>query len=152
MNRGARVSVERVRQWLLVAVIAATTAAACVDVNGGAVELSWSIRSADGQALTCDSSEIARVRLTAASVDETGERVFDDWPCDPPHGTTLFNIREGRYSLTIEPLCADRSIADATVPPPIVRDIVEGEVAQLNALLIVVQPQTVGESACGGTP
>lgn len=139
MNTTVMGVVERIRR---VALVAVATLVGCVDVNGGAVELSWSIRTVDGRALDdpCRVSGIARVRLDAEEVGVAQPvRKFRSWSCGAFHGTTLFEIPEGTYSLSVVPLCGDGvTRADATVPAPIVRDVVEGEVAQLNALLIVV--------------
>jgi hypothetical protein len=53
-------------------------------------------------------------------------------------GATRFEIVAGRKELWIEVGCPDGTPANVVVPEPIVRDIADGEVTQLNALLITV--------------
>jgi hypothetical protein len=60
-------------------------------------------------------------------------------------GTTGFEVVAGRKELWIDVTCPDGSPANVIVPEPIVRDIADGEVTQLNALLIVVP---AAERAC----
>jgi hypothetical protein len=126
--------------------------ASCVDVNGGAVELSWAITKADGTRTSdCADVGIARVRLVGEPVDGSAlPSVDDDWPCDAFHGTTAFDIPEGSYSFSIEVVCTDGMLVQtAQVPAPIVRKITLGNVAQLDALLIVTDD--TGQ-ACGPMP
>lgn len=120
----------------------------CVDVNGGAVELGWIIRRSDGEGLSCSQAGIAAVRLEAVS-QSSDRSIYQSWACAAKRGTTLFDIPEGRYALSITPTCAGKEPAFAQVPPPVVRDIVMGEVAQLNVLLISVPGSG---AACGGSP
>jgi hypothetical protein len=67
------------------------------------------------------------------------------WPCEGLRGTTGFEVVAGRKELWIDVTCPDGSPANVIVPEPIVRDIADGEVTQLNALLIVVP---AAERAC----
>jgi hypothetical protein len=131
----------------LISLAAMVGSVGCVDVNGGAVELSWSIFTVGGDATTCEVSRIDHVTLvyTNTDADAGGSGQFArSFPCSDGKGATSFTIPRGRYAIEIQPKCADESDADTTVPSPIVRDIVDGEVAQLNALLIVVDdPQGV---------
>ena len=60
------------------------------------------------------------------------------WPCTDGRGATSFDIVPGRYALDIEVICeAQEGEPDVNVPEPIVRDISEGGLASLRALLIV---------------
>lgn len=116
----------------------------CVQIDGGAVELYWSIRSFDGTALECPDVGLAEVQLCWEPVGDAGvvqvcspERSAT-FPCADLHGVTTFQIPDGPTAMWIRPLCP------GTQPPPryvvpaaIVRDISHGEVAILNALLIV---------------
>jgi hypothetical protein len=131
---------------------------ACVDVNGGAVELSWSIRTVEGTQSDCgsDNANIGSVSLCVRSCDvqvagicmhmtDTGP--VDDtvcpestWSCSRLHGDTHFDIAPGPKELWITAGCDDGSAARVTVPESIVRDVVEGEVTELNALLITWEP------------
>ncbi|MSP15650.1 MAG: hypothetical protein EXR73_03370 [Myxococcales bacterium] len=131
----------------MLAVLGATSA--CVDVQGGAVELAWSLRRSDGVSSVqtdCASEHLAEVRLRGES-DDGASRFAESWACDRSYGTTLFAIAEGRYSLSIEALCpVTIEPARVVVPDPIVRDVVEGEVVNLNSLLILVVAGA--ENAC----
>ena len=56
----------------------ACLAAACVQIDGGAVEISWVIRSEAGNAITdcgCADPEIAQVRLLLQGVDAAGNPI-----------------------------------------------------------------------------
>jgi len=119
---------------------------ACVDVNGGAVELSWEIRANDGSRRDCTDEGIVQVNLCAQSCDVqvagacAGDVLcpVETWACSGEHGATQFEIPAGPSALSIQPICDDGTLANGTVPDPIVRTIANGRVTQLNALLIVV--------------
>ena len=126
--------------------------AGCVPVDGGAVELSWTVRSL-GDPYGCVREEGGRVvdRIgdislcaRACTVIVDGQCVGDvtcpvrSWPCERLMGATRFEIVAGRKELWIEVGCPDGTPANVVVPEPIVRDIADGEVTQLNALLITV--------------
>src|SRR5262249_45658142 len=87
--------------------------AACVKVDGGAVEISWVIRSKAGSAITdcgCSSPSIAKVRLrlelvsgvdggapmagNGASLEPCAGNAQCDFPCARQTGSTPFNIPE----------------------------------------------------------
>jgi hypothetical protein len=119
----------------------------CVDIDGGALELSWSIRDFDGAARSCGDVDFDEVRLCWESVgdsvvtqecalrDATRHAVF---PCLDAHGVTRFVVDPGPTAIWIEPLCGDGAVAtDYVVPAAIVRDVSRGEIAILNALLVV---------------
>lgn len=124
----------------------------CIEIEGGAVELSWSLRSFDGQPVdSCDDARLDRVRICWQAVEE-GETLdaacrpgqFDDFPCGEENGASGFEIAPGRTAFWIEPLCEDGGAATAgtyEVPPPIVRTVEEGRIVTLNSLLIVVTPE-----------
>jgi hypothetical protein len=130
----------------------------CVQIDGGAVELSWDIRQADGMALdgACDASRIAQVGLCARACEDgagsgvcQGELVCPkaQWSCDNYSGATEFDLPEGPTELFIEAYCEDGSRAQGVqVPAPIVRNISKGRVSQLNALLITLPSPAVGEA------
>ena len=120
------------------------------------MELSWTVRSADGKAADCKrelagggTDSIGDVWLCARSctVILNGNCVGDEicpvhaWPCDRLHGSTSFEIVAGRKELWIQVMCPGGSVANVTVPEPIIRDIADGEVTQLNAVLITVPAQ-----------
>jgi hypothetical protein len=132
------------------------TATGCVQIDGGAVELSWSIRNFAGQRQACAIGgellpELAFVRICWEPLPDGG--VLDQL-CDPTrsarfrcgleHGVTGFEIDRGDTAIWIEPVCDDGDLpvpALYEVPPPIVREIAVGDVATLQALLIVAAPE-----------
>jgi hypothetical protein len=110
----------------------------CVDINGGAVELRWEIRKADGSSISCATAQVARVRLVATPVGG-GDVQTEDWPCNDYEGATAFDVPPGRYAMVIAPLCTSGD-PSAHVPDPIIRDVSNGNVAELNTLLIEKLP------------
>ncbi len=130
----------RVRGLAQIALIAAmmTSSTACVDVDGGAIELSWSLRSFTGAPIDdCGDTGIEQIRVRWNQCDETTCPIF---ACAQERGVTDFIVPEGTHSLSIEPLCADgRQPVDGTyqVPPPIERQVMRGRVVTLSALLII---------------
>ncbi len=136
------------------------TSAACVQVDGGAVEFSWLIRDFDGSAAGCNlksdannsalDDDIAEVRICWEAAPDGSDLAqvcsagfSDAFPCGEFHGVTGFEIEQGRTAIWVEPVCDSGQSPPADrfeVPAPIVRDIDDGAVATLNALLIVVAP------------
>lgn len=135
--------------WSHVFVLAlAAGAAGCIEIDGGAVELSWSLRSFDGDRVrSCQLALIEEVRVCWESV-EGGTSVgvcagSESFPCGEENGVSGFEIDPGRAAFWIEPICTDGSPADPgsyQVPPPIVRTVEDGKIVTLNSLLIVVTP------------
>lgn len=123
----------------------------CVQVDGGAVELSWSLLTFDGQPIVgddCLGANIDRVRLNWDENPELEDRNhgFTDFECTAYRGITDFVITvedpatQPPYLLWIEPVCANNLVSPAgtfEVPAPISRNMREGEVVTLNSLLIV---------------
>jgi hypothetical protein len=136
----------------------------CVDVDGGAIELSWTLRTFDGEVIASNRDEACRrarlesVRVCwqplSAGVDAgEGRRCAAarsrEFACGEDRGVTRFEVEPGPTAIWLEPLCvADLEPPEPgtyEVPAPIVRDIREGEVAALRALLIVA---TDGDQDC----
>ncbi len=109
------------------------------------MELSWSVRSVVGEPVGCartlglDTSTVELECLTLEGDACDLPRRFPRWPCSQGTGATSFFIPEGTYQFRLKVRCADSTAADVRVPDPIVRDILLGEVAELNALLIEVE-------------
>src|SRR5688572_16198192 len=110
--------------WLaLITIILAVTSVACVEVNGGAVELSWSVRNFAGDRVGDDCQNLDRRKGPLVHVDrirlawkaaENGGDAADmepdgsaDFPCGDGRGITRFSIPAGRQMLWIVPICAD---------------------------------------------
>jgi hypothetical protein len=140
MNRARGTLVEPMicHRFARLSLVLGCLAAGCVDINGGAVEVRWEIRQADGDQTSCGDTKVAEVVLCARPV-EGGPATCRYWPCTEYQGTTAFSIEPGRYALSIAPRCAT-GIPNANVPAPILRDITNGNVTELNTLLIEAYP------------
>lgn len=143
------------------AMVGVPLASSCVPVDGGAVELAWEVRSRGPYGCVHEENgtvvdRIADVSLCVRSctVVVDGACVGDTtcpletWSCGGLRGNTGFQVVAGRKELWIEVKCPDGQPANVVVPEPIVRDIADGEVTQLNALLIVVP---TSQRACAGS-
>lgn len=127
----------------------------CVSVDGGAIELSWSLRTTNGDVTDCATANVNEMRLfwSVEGADEGSAR-YDTFPCDPPRAATRFEVPPGTASIWLVPICEDGTpAADDTyeAPAPIVRSVIDGEVVTLNALLLVVRTTDcgeVGQEAC----
>lgn len=131
-------------QSTILGVLTSLSAASCVPVDGGAIELSWQFRSQDGDVLPCDELAIEKVRLIARPADGRVVSVTDyRFDCDRDVGTTDFEFPEGDYAISIQPLCGDGAFATpaerVVLPPPIRRRVRRGELTQLNALLVIAE-------------
>ncbi len=132
---------------------------ACVEIGGGAAELSWSIRAPDGSASACnlrersgaDRPDIVEVALcwetfvpgqeVSLACNRDRREVFE---CTRSRGATQFRIDSGTTALWVEPLCSDGQPLEpglVEVPAPLVRDVGNGQVVTLDALLIVADAQ-----------
>src|SRR5687767_11211354 len=74
LNRRRREPVLSPARWsgfgaVVVAVFAGVSGAGCVDVNGGAVELSWDVRDMEGNSSTCEALELETVQLRCQALD-----------------------------------------------------------------------------------
>jgi hypothetical protein len=150
-----------IRIALVWAAAAGSVVTGCVAIDGGAVEVSWSIRSFDGDAVeTCGDALVDKIRLcwTPLTDGSTADpetclpgqrRTFS---CDEASGVTGFDLEPGLTAFWIEPVCTDGEPADPgtyQVPPPIVRTVRDGRIISLNSLLLVVNPLDTG---CADTP
>jgi hypothetical protein len=131
----------------------ALLSSSCVQVDGGAVELSWTLRDFDGEPTNCAEARIDEVRICWQSVADGGtsgtrscrrdsSRTF---ACVDSRGVTGFEIPPGRAVVWIEPVCADGQPPETDtyeVPAPIARTVETGQVVTLGALLIVADDST----------
>lgn len=126
----------------------------CVAIDGGASELTWSLRTFAGDPVdSCADSKISHIRLCWNAVD-AGVRgcrpgQFRDFNCDDQTGATRFEIPPGDTRLFVEPICEDGlapAVGTYQTPEDIVRNVKAGEVVTLDSLLIVV---TEPGSTCG---
>jgi hypothetical protein len=135
----------------------ACLAAACVQIDGGAVEISWVIRSQAGSAITdcgCADPEIAQVRLLLQGVDAAGNPIPGtapcagqaqcDFPCARQTGSTAFNIPEthggNRYRVSLEAVGTNGvplTPLQVQAPAPILRDVVRGQPTEVASMELV---------------
>jgi hypothetical protein len=66
--------------------------------------------------------------------------------CTPSEHTTNFELCEGNYKLWLEALRCGRPVGD--VPPAVVRRVTAGEITNLDAIEIRINPSTVTPAAC----
>lgn len=131
----------------------------CFDVQGGAVELSWSLFDFEGDSIDCADADVAQVRLCWAPVAADGSvstaclaSQQDTFDCRDERGATSFELPEGRTAFWIVPVCADRGVADPgtfQVPAPIVREVEDGKLVTLSSLAIVASDNTEMSPTCG---
>ena len=128
----------------------------CVDVEGGAIEASWVLRTFDGRAISgcgCASPEIARVRFVVRTIADEGEQLGDDvcagrpgceFSCRSQRGATPFFVPAGRFAISVLPLGTDgqpligapSGNGGVRVPAPILRAVEFGRPTQLDAVAI----------------
>lgn len=129
---------------------------ACVEIDGGAVEVAWGLFAKDGRAINDCScavplvpadaeTPIAFVRLDLVSDDGTDARpcaagVRDcRFACGRKIGATPFMIPPGSYLMSVVPV--DASGADFPAgaidsPPAELRSVVRGQPTQLDAFML----------------
>src|SRR6185503_4939683 len=126
--------------------------AACTDVHGGAVELSWTLRPESGDSsdlfVNCDTgvdgaNPVERMRLDWQVGAITGSA---SWPCTDYHGVTGFEVPSGSALLTVTPECAtgDAAPITYTAPTPQERDVSVGNTVNLGAIEVFVEISDCG--------
>jgi hypothetical protein len=131
--------------------------ATCVEINGGAVEISWVIRSESGSAITdcgCADPAIAKVRLVLVGNGVPGTPFHGstpcagqaqcDFPCSRQTGSTAFNIQETRgderYEVSVVAIGTDGSeLPQELVKTPalILREVVRGQPTEVESMQLV---------------
>jgi hypothetical protein len=121
----------------------------CTEATGGAVELSWALRSTRDIGIDdCMDASIGRIRLWWAT--ETTSR-FTAFPCRDNHGVTAFDLPVGQVALHVTPECVNGNTADPEhfeTPPPIVREVHLGEAVTLDAVLLVIKLDDCASAMC----
>jgi hypothetical protein len=139
--------------------------AGCVKIDGGAVEISWVVRSRSGAGITdctCADPAIAVVRLNLRLVDAAGMltnytpcagQAQCDFPCQRQTGSTAFDIRATQpgeaYEISVSAVDPDSvPILDAQVmaPAPILRSVISGQPTETEAFQLVADCR----AECGG--
>jgi hypothetical protein len=124
----------------------------CVEVEGGAVELAWVLRTPLGHAVSsceCANPPIKWVRLRLAGrsgavlgTDPCAGRDACRFACKGSNGTTPLDIPEGEYDISVEPLDASgglitREDGTRATPEPITRTVSWGQSVDMGAVQIV---------------
>src|SRR5262245_42071146 len=128
---------------------------ACVEINGGAVDISWVIRSREGSAITdwgCASHSVANVRPILGGRGVPGSPINGatpcagqaqcDFACSRQTGSTAFNIQETsgaeRYEVSVVALGTDGSeLSTVMTPAPILREVVRGQPTEVESMQLV---------------
>jgi len=120
----------------------------CVAIDGGSVEVEWTVFSADGRGVitdcACADPPIAYVQLklggppdNPGQPDPCAGNAACRFSCGRNDGITPFFIPPGPYLMSIEPLTADgTAIAGAMVPDPLVGQVTKGLSHDLGAFAI----------------
>lgn len=121
----------------------AISATGCVPIDGGAVEVRWTIHKQEadpqqqieeGDRIGCDTADITTVSLLVDPGSAEGPTF--EFDCDDGRGSSEFDISPGRHLFDIAPGGPGADVA--TVPGPISAVVREGEVTDLQVLLIRV--------------
>lgn len=127
----------------------------CVEINGGAVELNWTLRGFNGENIgdqteRCEMPGVKDVRIVWVHQEGLGTG-FSQFPCVDGQGTTPFEIPDGQVAFSTQPVCCDGTPGPAgsyQAPAPIVRAVTLGQVVSLRTLLIEVEPQAGPQATC----
>jgi hypothetical protein len=135
-------------------IIAICLTPACVRIDGGAVEISWVVRAADGRAITdcgCSDPAIARVKLKlvgrGGDIEGTTPcegRAQCEFPCQRQTGSTPFDIKETHggemYEVSVAAVGADdMELPQVGTPEQILRNVVRGQPTELEVFELVSQ-------------
>src|SRR5450432_2079072 len=124
----------------------------CVEINGGAVEVSWAIFARDGRAINdcgCSEPRIAEVRLNLVS-DPGGASqpcagvAACRFSCGRKVGATPFMVPPGQYLMSLVPIGSDGNDLPAAggpdvavlAPPAQSRTVVRGQPTELEAYML----------------
>jgi hypothetical protein len=122
--------------------------AACTDVTGGAVELSWRLRPTSGAGtsqpfIDCNSGFPLTGAVTGIRLDwdVAGTQSFEVFKCNAGHGVTRFEVPTGQALLSVSPICASGAAAldTYTAPAPEQRTVTVGNTVSLGAVELVLQ-------------
>jgi hypothetical protein len=132
----------------------ASAASGCVRIDGGAVELSWVLRTSDGRAINdcgCSDPAVSSVRLRLigqrGAIDGTTPcegRAQCQFSCARQTGATPFDIPETQpgemYLISVEALGSDGALLPGVrAPAPVLRGVIRGQPTDVGALLLVAE-------------
>lgn len=146
--------------WRIVAPLVCLAVHGCTEAPGGAVELSWALRSTQDEGIDdCAGDRVSEIQLWWQT-DQGSD--FHGFPCRASHGTTTFELPPGPVALQVVPSCAFETgprcltsptpcecishLADSATfesPPPIQREAVAGGVITLDAVVLIVDATEV---------
>jgi hypothetical protein len=135
--------------WRISATMLCLGVHGCTQPTGGAVELSWALRSTlDRDISDCAAGRIGRIRLwwetdtdrTLGRVSLRGQSRRD--------GVRPADRRGGAVDHAGMPDGLNADPEHLPAPPPIVRDVAIGQAVTLDALLLVVQVDDCTPQAC----
>ena len=113
---------------LILALRAPVAVGGCVQVDGGAIEASWVLRTFDGRAISgcgCADPAIARVRFVVrpdrgrrarSGQDVCAGQAGCEFSCRSQRGATPFFVPAGRYAISVAPLDVGGHAAGAAAP------------------------------------
>jgi hypothetical protein len=135
--------------------VMAVASASCVDVSGGAVEVSWAVFSRDGRAIndcSCADPVIGYVRLQLVSeTDPSNQPCAGNsacrFACGRKTGATPFFITPGQYLMSVVPVDADgtdlpamftpgNDVPSVQTPAAESRTVVRGQPTALEAFML----------------
>lgn len=136
--------------------LASATGGGCVRIDGGAVELSWVLRTPEGRAISdcsCSAPAVTTVRLHLKLRESDGAVVDGssctggiqyDFPCGRQTGATPFNVPETKpgqtYLICVDTLDASGNPQTGVLAPaPVARTVVRGQPTDMGALLLQVE-------------
>ena len=141
----------------VIAVLLAALSSGCVEIHGGAVEISWAIFAPGGRATndcSCTNPEIANVRLELISTADGSNpcAALDscEFQCGRKSGSTPFVVPPGRYSFSLLAFGIDGTRLGDTLgfrfTPPVTRPVEWGKPTELDAFTI----EAPCSDACNG--
>jgi hypothetical protein len=130
----------------------------CVNVQGGAVELSWELRARAGSTRTFLDCQLllepnGRTHIAAIELvwDVAGVAASRTWPCGNEHGVTGFELPEGPALLSVRPIC-DNGVAAAantyTAPAPEQRQVIVGNTVSLGGVELLLEVSSCNFQTC----
>lgn len=130
----------------------------CVEVDGGAVELSWKLRARAGSTRTflecefnLEPNGFSRISAIELSWDVDGVQASRSWPCDDDHGVTGFELPEGKALLLVSPICDNGAVAASntyTAPAPEQRQVIVGNTVSLGGVELLLEVSSCNFQTC----
>lgn len=138
---------------VMLAVVCGVGLTGCLELDGGATEVVWVVRDTKQRARKCEEVGIKYIRLQILRSTEEG---FEDlcrltdvdvgrctFKCENGSATMPFKIPEGWYYFGLTALTSERRVLTAdevSIPPPIYRRILHGEMLDLGVWQVVADP------------